>query len=229
MRIVNREFTLQRMMRELFLLLLIAAAVWFGARALVHRGEVKATIVFDHAVGLHAGDPVVADGTPVGVVTKITQLDGGDAVSVRIDREHRREIVSDSMFAIGRHRVIVTNTFAVGTPVADGAVLRARTDRVSTWLARHAKSVQPLIAKVKRAADENIDKLDAKHLDDELASLKSKVPDWKAEGADALDQRLGALRSRVAKIEDDLRRSNRAEEARKVKEKFEKWLDEVQR
>jgi len=51
----------------------------------------------------------------------------------------------------------------------------------------------------------------------------------KAEGAGALDQRLGALKSRVAKIEDDLRRSNRAEEARKVKEKFDKWLDEVQR
>jgi hypothetical protein len=229
MRIVNREFTLQRMMRKLFLLLLIAAAVWFGARALVHRGEVKATIVFDHAVGLRAGDPVVADGTPIGVVTKITQLDGSDAVSVRIDREHRRDLVSDSMFAIGKHRVIVTNTFAVGSPVADGAVLRARTDRVSTWLAKHAKSVQPLIAKVKHVADENIDKLDAKHLDAELASLKAKVPDWKAEGSDALDQRLAAVKSRVAKIEDDLRRSNRAEEARKVKEKFEKWLDEVQR
>jgi len=217
------------MMRKLFLLLLIAAAVWFGARALVHRGEVKATIVFDHAVGLHAGDPVVADGTPIGVVTKITELDGSDAVSVRIDREHRRDLVGDSMFAIGKHRVIVTNTFAVGSPVADGAVLRARTDRLSTWLAKHAKSVQPLIAKVKRAADENIDKLDEKHLDAELASLKAKVPDWKAEGSDALDQRLAAIKSRVGKIEDDLRRSNRAEEARKVKEKFEKWLDEVQR
>jgi len=217
------------MMRKLFLLLLIGAAVWFGARALVHRGEVKVTIVFDHAVGLHAGDPVIADGTPIGAVTKITQLDGSDAVSVRIDREHRRDLVSDSMFAIGKHRVIVTNTFAVGSPVADGAVLRARTDRVSTWLAKHASSVQPLIAKVKRAADENIDKLDAKHLDAELASLKTRVPDWKAEGSDALDQRLGAIRSRVGKIEDDLRRSNRAEEARKVKEKFEKWLDEVQR
>ena len=167
------------MMRKLFLLLLIAAAVWFGARALVHRGEVKATIVFDHAVGLHAGDPVVADGTPIGVVTKITELDGSDAVSVRIDREHRRDLVGDSMFAIGKHRVIVTNTFAVGSPVADGAVLRARTDRLSTWLAKHAKSVQPLIAKVKRAADENIDKLDEKHLDAELASLKAKVPDGK--------------------------------------------------
>lgn len=217
------------MMRKLFLLLLIGAAVWFGARALVHRGEVKATVVFDHAAGLHAGDPVVADGTPIGVVTKITRLDGNDAVSVRIDRQHRRDLVSDSMFAIGKHKVIVTNTFAVGSPVADGAVLRARTDRVSTWLAKHASTVQPLIAKVKRAADENIDKLDAKHLDAELASLKSKVPDWKAEGSGALDQRLGAIRSRVGKIEDDLRRSNRAEEARKVKEKFEKWLDEVKR
>ena len=42
-------------------------------------------------------------------------------------------------------------------------------------------------------------------------------------------QAIDKLKSRVAKIEDDLRRSNRAEEARKVKEKFEKWLDEVQR
>ncbi len=217
------------MVRKLFLLLVIGAAVWFGARALVHRGEVKATIVFDHAVGLHTGDPVVADGTTIGVVTKITRLDDSDAVSVRIDREHRREIVSDSAFAIGKHRVVVTNTFAVGSPVADGAVLRARTDRVSTWLARHASAVQPLIAKVKRAADEGIDKLDEKHLDAELAALKAKVPDWKAESADALDHRLAAIKSRVARIEDDLRRSNRAEEARKVKEKFEKWLDEVQR
>lgn len=217
------------MVRKLFLLLVIVAVVWFGARALVHRGEVKATIVFDHAVGLHKGDPVVADGTPIGIVTKITPLDDSDAVSVRIDREHRRDIVSDSMFAIGKHRVVVTNTFAVGSPVADGAVLRARTDRVSSWLARHAASIQPLIAKVKHAADEKIDELDEKHLDAELAALKAKVPDWNAEGSGALDQRLGALKSRVAKIEDDLRRSNRAEEARKVKEKFDKWLDEVQR
>ena len=217
------------MMRKLFLLLVVVAVVWFGARALVHRGETKATIVFDHAVGLRKGDPVVADGTPIGVVTKITSLDDSDAVSVRIDREHRRDLVSDSMFAVGRHRVIVTNTFAAGSPVADGAVLRSRTDGVRSWLATHAASIQPLIAKVKHAADEKIDELDEKHLDAELAALKAKVPDWKAEGAGALDQRLGELKSRAATIEDSLRRSNRAEEARKVKEKFDKWLDEVQR
>ena len=217
------------MMRKLFLLLLIGAAVWFGARALVHRGEVKATVVFRHARDLSKGDPVVADGTQIGVVTKVTRLDGDDAVSIRIDRDHRRDVVSDSLFAIDHHRLLVTNSFAVGSPIADGAVLRAHNDGVSSWLARHASAVQPLIAKVKRAADNEIEKLDEKHLDAELAKLKEKVPDWKAEGADALDHRLGQMKTRMAKIEDDLRRSNKTEEARKVKEKFEKWLDEVQR
>jgi len=229
MRIVNREFTLQAMVRKLFLLLVIVAMVWFAARALVHRGEVKATVVFDRAEELRKGDPVVADGAPIGVVTKITHLDGNDAVSIRIDRQHRRDVVSDSLFAIDRHSIVVTNTFAVGSPITDGDVLRARKDGVSSWLARHATAVQPLIARVKRAADDEIDKLDEKHIDQELAALKSRVPDWKAEGSDALDHRLGAIKARVAKIEDDLRRSNRAEEARKLKEKFDKWLDEVQR
>lgn len=217
------------MVRKLFLLLVIAAVVWFGARALAHRGEVKATIVFDHAAGLRKGDAVVAEGKPIGEVTKITHLDDSDAVSLRIDGEHRRDLVSDSMFAIDRHRIVVTNTFAVGSPVASGAVLRASNDRVSSWLAKHAASVQPLIAKVKRAADDEIDKLDEKHIDRELAELKAKVPEWKAEGAGALDRHVGTVRSRIATIENDLRRSNRAAEARKLKEKFEKWLEEVQR
>lgn len=217
------------MIRKLFLLLVIVAVVWFGARALVQRGEVKATIVFDRADGLRKGDAVLTDGKPIGIVTKITRLDDSDAVSIRIDREHRRDVVSDSLFAIDRHRLIVTNTFAVGSPIASGAVLRASNDRVSSWLAKHAASVQPLIAKVKRAADAEIDKIDEKHIDRELAEWKAKVPDWKAEGADALDHHLGTMKSRIAKIEDDLRRSNRAEEARKLKEKFDKWLEEVQR
>ncbi|HEX3577136.1 MAG TPA: MlaD family protein [Thermoanaerobaculia bacterium] len=216
-------------MRKLLLLLLIGAAVWFGARALVHRGEVKATVVFHHARDLEQGDPVIADGAQIGVVTKVTHLDGDDAVSIRIDRDHRRDVVSDSLFAIDRHRLLVTNSFAVGSPIADGAVLRAHNDGVSGWLAKHASAVQPFITKVKRAADTEIEKLDEKHLDAELAKFKEKVPDWKAEGAGALDQRMGEMKSRMARIEDDLRRSNKTQEARKVKEKFEKWLDEVQR
>lgn len=217
------------MMRKLLLLLVIVAVVWFGARALVNRGEVKATVVFDRAGALRKGDPVVVDGVTIGVVTKVSHLDGSDAVSIRIDREHRRDVVGDSLFAINGRKVVVTNTFAVGSPIADGAVLRARTDGVSTWLAKHGSAVQPFIAKIKQAADQEIDKLDEKHIDEELALLKSKVPEWKSEGANALDDHFDRLRTRVAKIEDDLRSSNRAAEARKIKEKFDKWLDEVQR
>jgi preprotein translocase subunit YajC len=217
------------MMRKLFLLLLIGAAVWFGARALVHRGEVKATVVFRHARDLSKGDPVLADGTQIGVVTKITHLDGDDAVSIRIDRDHRRDVVNDSLFAINHHSLMVTNSFAVGSPIADGAVLRAHNDGVSFWLAKHASAVQPFIARVKRAADNEIEKLDENHLDAELAKFKEKAPLWKAEGASVFNHRLGQMKTRMAKIEDDLRRSNRTDDARKVKEKFEKWLDEVQR
>jgi preprotein translocase subunit YajC len=217
------------MMRKLLVLVVIVAAVWFGARALVHRGEVKATVVFDHAGALRKGDPVVADGKTIGVVRKVTHLDDSDAVSIAIDRDHRRDVVSDSLFAIRGHEVVVTNTFAVGSPIADGAVLRARTDGVSAWLAKHGATVQPLIARIKKAADDEIDKLDQKHFDDELADLKSKVPEWKAEGADAFDHHIGRVRKQAGKIEDDLRRSNHAADAKKIKEKFEKWLDEVQR
>ncbi|HXH91345.1 MAG TPA: hypothetical protein VNN25_07170, partial [Thermoanaerobaculia bacterium] len=120
-------------------------------------------------------------------------------------------------------------TFAVGSPIADGAVLRARTDGVSAWLAKHGDAVKPFVAKLKKAADDQIEKLDQKHIDDELADLKSKVPEWKAEGADTFGRHLDGVRKQVGKIEDDLRRSNHAEEAKKIKEKFDKWLDEVQR
>jgi preprotein translocase subunit YajC len=217
------------MMRKLLVLVVIVAAVWFGARALVHRGEVRATVVFDNAGALRKGDPVVADGKTIGVVRKVTHLEDTDAVSIAVNGDHRRDIVSDSLFAIRGDEMVVTNTFAVGSPIADGAVLRARTDGVSAWLSKHGSAVQPFIAKIKKAADDEIDKLDQKHFDDELADLKSKVPEWKAEGADALDHHIDRVRKQAGKIEDDLRRSNHAADAKKIKEKFDKWLDEVQR
>ena len=217
------------MMRKLLLLLVIVAVVWFGARALVHRGEVKATVVFDRAGVLRKGDPVIAGDSTIGVVRKVTHLDDTDAVSIVIGRDHRRDVVSDSLFTIDGHKIVVNNTFAAGSPIADGAVLRARTDGVSAWLAKHGTAVAPLIAKIKKAADQEIDKLDQKHFDEELASLKSRVPRWKTEGAGTLEQHIESIRARVETMEDDLRRSNRAGEAKKIKEKFDKWLDEVQR
>ena len=143
------------MFRKLLALIALAAVIWLGARYFSHRGDVKATVVFRDAGGLKKGDPVIEGDDAIGRVTKVTRLDGLDAVNVSIDRLHRRAVVTDSLFAIDDHRLLVTNTFAVGKPIDDGAVLRAKEDGLRTWLAKHAGSVKPLMEKVKRAADEN--------------------------------------------------------------------------
>ena len=139
-------------------LLVIAAAVWLGARAFVHRGEVKATIVFDDVHGLRRGDPVVEHNDVAGHVTSVDRLGDRSAVTVRLDRMHRRSILTDSLFAIDHNQLIVTNTFAVGRPIDDGALLEAKEDRVSRWLAKHGGAVAPYVDRVRARADELIDK-----------------------------------------------------------------------
>jgi len=147
-----------RKLLGLLFLLVIAAAVWLGARAFVHRGEVKATIVFDDVHGLRRGDPVVEHNDVAGRVTSIDRLGDRSAVTVRLDRMHRRSILTDSLFAIDHDQLIVTNTFAVGRPIDDGALLEAKEDRVSRWLAKHSGTVEPFVDKVRAGADELIDK-----------------------------------------------------------------------
>ncbi len=152
-------------------LVVLAALVWAGARYFAHRGEVKATIVFDRTAGLRRGDPVVENQLVVGRVTKVGKLDDLDAVTVRLDRNHRRSIVTDSMFAIEDHRLVVTNTFSVGAPVDDGAILVARGDKVTRWLALHGGVVKPYIDKLKAKSDEAVDEQTTR-------SWKDRAKDW---------------------------------------------------
>ena len=212
------------MFRKLLALIVLAAAVWLGARYFAHRGEIRFTIVFHEAGAVRKGDPVVENGQTIGRITKISELDGQDAVIIRLDGEHRRDVVTDSLFSVESRRIVVSNTFAIGKPIEEGAVLRAKDDRFSRWLAKHANAVKPFVEKVKRAADEKLDSIDA-----ELASAMTKAPQWKREGKDVFDKNLDALEKKIEQTEKDLERSNQAAEARKLRERFEKWLAEVRR
>lgn len=213
----------------LIFLLLLAAGVWMGARYFVHRGEVRATVVFKSADGLREGDPVVEGETVVGKVTRVSRLDGEDAVSLRLDRQHRRAIVGDSLFAIEHHQLTVTNTLAVGAPIDDGAVLHAKQDAISRWIAKHGSKVQPFVDKLKRAADEKLDHADAGSLEAALDRWKADVPSWKREGIDSVERHLADIRKRVEKVEHDLEHSNRADDAKELKQKFQRWVDEVRK
>jgi ABC-type transporter Mla subunit MlaD len=213
------------MFRKLLALIALAALVWLGARYFAHRGDIKATVMIHSAARLRKGDPVVENGRAVGRIIRISPIDDGqDAVVIRIDRDHRRDIVTDSLLTVDDRRLVVNNTFAVGKPIDDGAVLHVKDDRFSRWLAKHANAVQPLVEKVKRAADEKLDAIDA-----ELASATAKVPDWKREGKDVFDKNIGELKTKIDKAEDDLKRSDKLAEAKKLREKFDRWLAEVQR
>ena len=159
-----------RKLLALFILVVLAAAVWFGARAFVHRGEVRATIVFDDVHGLRRGDPVMEHNDVAGRVTGVDRLGDRTAVSIRLDRTHRRSVLTDSLFVIDHDQLIVANTFAVGRPIDDGALLEAKEDRVSRWLAKHGSAVEPLVNSVRARADELIDKNS-----DAAKKLKEKV------------------------------------------------------
>lgn len=166
-----------RKLGAILFLVLLAVGVWAGARWMVTRGQVKATIIFQSAAGLKSGDPVMENKTVVGKVTNISRLDDRDAVTLRLDRDHRNAIVSDSLFTIDDHQLIVMNAFAVGAPIEDGAVLQVKEDRVSKWLAKNGQTVEPLVDKLKQQADKGVETVRTSSAD-EAQKLKEKVDSW---------------------------------------------------
>jgi hypothetical protein len=166
-----------RKLGAILFLALLAVAVWAGARWMVTRGTVKATIIFQSAAGLSSGDPVIANKMPIGKVTRIDKIDDRDAVTVRIDRDHRRALVADSLFSIDHHALTVVNAFAVGAPVENGAVIEAKEDRLSRWLAKNGDKVEPLVDKLKAKADQGVEAVRTSS-GGEAQKLKEKVDSW---------------------------------------------------
>jgi hypothetical protein len=223
-------------MRRLFslvFLLVVAVAVWLGARWFVHRGELRATVVLPAAGQLRVRDPVVSGGVEIGSVSAIAHLDGSDAISLRISRDHRRDVVSDSLFEVEgdapHARLVVNNTVAVGAPLEDGEILRPRHDRVTKWLAKHGSAVAPLLSGLRQKADRAIDHYQDGSFDRQLDEWKKRAPEWKTEGRSALDRNLSAARDKVARLEGDLRKQGRADEAEKLKKKFDAWWADVKK
>jgi MlaD protein len=220
-----------RKLSTIIFLVFLAALVWLAARWFVHRGELAVTVVLPTAGELRRGDPVVENGVEIGRVSAIAPLDGQDAISIRVARDHRRSIVSDSLFEVSgtapHARLEVNNTIAVGSPVADGAILRPSDDKVTRWLAKHGSSVAPLIAGLKEKADRIIDAHSADDLDRELAEWKAKVPEWKQEGEKTLDQHLQNIRQQVAKAEADLKKGGKSDQAARLRKKFDAWWKDV--
>ena len=210
-----------RKLAALLFLVALGAIVWYGARWFAHRGDVKATIVFRNAGDLRSGDAVVEKGEVVGRVISVDKLDDRQAVTIRVPKEARERVLSDSLFTVDGRSLVVTNTFAFGSPVDDGAVVHAREDRVSRFLAKAAPKVQPFVDDVKAKADQL--------WESQLDEWEAKVPEWKREGRASLDRNLAAAKAKVDRMAEDLRKKDKEEEARKLKERFERWVEKVRK
>jgi len=166
-----------RKLGAILFILFLAVAVWAGARWMATRGTVKATIIFQSAGSLRGGDPVVSNHVVIGNVTRVDKVDERDAVTIRLDRDHRKAIVSDSLFTVDDHKLVVMNAFAVGAPIEDGAVIQVKEDRLTKWLAKNGQKVEPLMDKLKQQADKGVETVRTSS-SGEAQKLKEKVDSW---------------------------------------------------
>lgn len=215
----------------LVVLALLAGAAWYGARWKAERGDLHATVIFHSSGSLKKGSAVVEGQTAIGRVTKVSHLEGQDAVSIRVDGPSRARILSDSLFSVegdGRSaRLVVINGVAVGAPVKDGSVLYAREDRVARWLAKRSDALAPIMKQIGQHASDFAKAHEIDRLDDQLEEWTAKVPQWSKEGEDSINRNLAEIRRKSNELEKKLRNEKRDAEADRVRAKIDAWLAEV--
>jgi uncharacterized protein YecE (DUF72 family) len=217
-----------RTLLAIILIAILAAGVWYGARWMADREDLNVTVVFKSAGDLRRGDPVTISGKVVGKVTKISPLESQDAVSIRVEKEYRNELMRDSLFAVvregGESRLEVINTVAVGRPLEDGAVVYAREDRLTRWIARHGPAVGALAGRLEGKARKLLEDYESGKLKEELEQYREKVPQWRDQGDAVLRRNVEAVREKVDAAEKALRDSRRGREADELRKRFDEWL-----
>lgn len=203
----------------------LAAAIWYGVRWLETRDELEATVIFDSADELVPGNLVLSGALVVGEVTKVTPLQGRDAVSLRVGKDHRDQIRTDSRFRIdGRSPdavVQVGSMLAFGRPVREGDVLYARHSGVSRWLEEKGGG---LLAKVREEAARIGSGEDLKS---KLREWETEIPQWKQQGDEILAENLETIGERVDRLESRLRNSGQELDASEIRREFQSWVAKV--
>lgn len=212
-------------------LILLAAGVWAAARWLRQRNDLRATVVFEQPTSLRQGNHITSGGVVIGRVTGVARLEQQEAVSIRIDSASRKQLQTDSSYELlgapPNVRVEVKSMLAIGKPLADGAVVYAREDKLKNWLEKQKASIAPLLERISRSADDLKRKYEAGEFDRELEKWKKKVPEWEKEGGQALSKNVEEIRKKVAGLEAELRQQNRSADADSLRRRFDRWLEEV--
>jgi len=204
---------------------------FYYSRTVQHEDDLVATLVFDAAPGVKRGTSVVEKGEKIGEVTAVGTVSDKAAVTIEVPREHRNRIFTDSSFEIAGTpaEVRILSTISVGSPVENGAVIVARADKVSKFIAKGGEKLAPHVAAAKEKALEMISEYDAEMFRKQLDEWSERVPEWKAEGKDAFKRNVADLDDTVDEIEAALRKISRDAEADKIRKAFDDWVKDVQK
>lgn len=204
---------------------LLYAAFYFS-RSVEHEEDLVATLIFDAAPGVESGTAVREKGDRIGEVTAVGEVAGKQAVTIEVPREHRNRIFTDSSFEIDGDpvEIRVISTISVGSPLANGAVVVARNDKVAKFIAKGGEKLAPHVAAAKEKALDMISEYDAEMFKRQLDEWSERVPEWKAEGKETFKRNLAELDDTVDEIESALRRIDRNTEADKIREAFDEWV-----
>lgn len=221
-----------RTVLAILLLLLLATAVWYGGRWLAEREDLHVTVILESAGELQPGDPVTAGGIEIGRVREISEVESRDAVSIVVKKEHRNELLRDSLFSVrgsgDATRLEVVNAVAVGAPLPDGAVVQARDDKVSRWLAEHGTDLGAALSKLESKARRLIEEYESGELTRQLEEYQRKLPEWKDQGDEIARKKMTSISRKVDQAERALREHGRVREADQLRKRFEQWRAEVE-
>lgn len=218
-----------RALLKILLFVAVLAVIWYGLRFVGSRDDLVATILFEEASGLEKGAEVRLKDEKIGDVREVHSVGSKTAATVHIRKHHRGDVLTDSLFEIaGDPAVIrVVNSIAVGAPVQNGAVIIAKKDRLTTFLAHGGEKLQPHIDMVRKKAGEWLADFDSGKFQQQFEDWKAQAPEWKKQGKATFDQNVGEMKEQVDELEKSLRSASRNVEADKLRREFDDWVRRV--
>jgi hypothetical protein len=219
-------------------------AFWFLAlSACGGEGPLRFAILFQDAQGLSRGDHVEYKGLEIGEVTRI-EIDpqGNVRVDLQIGVRHRGAIAMNSVFEVersgmlGGRKLVVSDGVGARIPMLEGAELVGREsegDRAVDSLRRAGQSAIEGVGALGEGLAERLralrDSEEAKELADSLTRFGEETASMTREQAQRFrEEHLPALRERAEKLRRELEEKGLEEDAKKVWDDFQRWLEEVQ-
>lgn len=206
------------------------------------EGPLRFAVTFQDAQGLERGDDVEYKGLEVGEVTRVAiDEEGNVRVDVQVGARHRSSVAMNSILEVeragvlGGRKLVIRDGEGARIPMLPGAVLVGRESagtRAVESLRQAGQSAVEGLSALGAGLAERVrglrDSEEAKGLADALTRFGEEASTMTREQAEKFrEEQIPAIRERAEELRRELEAKGLDEDAKRVWEDFEKWLEEV--